>query len=260
MGVKQTLLEITQNILSYLDSEEVNSIADSVESMQVATIVRDTYYNLITNSFIPEHETLLKLESFSDSAHPTHFSYPANVKKVKTIWYDHKDGGLANRTHYKEILWVEPEEFLRRINVAYEDSDEVLDPNSGTTLLIRNNQNPSYYTSFDDQTLVFNSYDKTIEATLQTSKTRAYGSVFPSFIIEDDFTPELQANYFPLLVSEAKSVAFSTLKGYIDPKVDQASRRQRSAIQNDKFVSERPNKWNDYGRKGPTGRRRPIDL
>ena len=260
MGMKLTLLEIVQNILSYLDSEEVNTISDSVEAMQVATIVRDTYYNLITNSFIPEHETLLKLESFADSAHPTHFRYPANVKKVKTIWYDCKDGDLSGRTRYKEVLWVEPEDFLNRINTAYEDSDEILDPNSGTTLFIRNNQNPSYYTSFDDSTLVFNSYNKSVEATLQTSKTRAFGSVYPSFSVEDDFTPELQANFFPLLISESKAMAFSTLKGYVDPKVDQAARRQRSSIQNDKFVNERPTKWNDYGRKGATGRRRPIDI
>ena len=42
MAIKKNLLEIVQNILSDMDSEEVNTISDTVEAMQVAQIVETT--------------------------------------------------------------------------------------------------------------------------------------------------------------------------------------------------------------------------
>ena len=46
---KMTLLEITQDIMSDMDSDNVNSINDSVEALQVAQVVKTTYYNIISN-------------------------------------------------------------------------------------------------------------------------------------------------------------------------------------------------------------------
>ena len=42
--MKMTLLDITQSILSAMDSDYANSIGDTVEAEQVATIVKETYY------------------------------------------------------------------------------------------------------------------------------------------------------------------------------------------------------------------------
>jgi len=44
---KLTLLEMTQDIMSDMDSDDVNSINDSVEALQVAQIIKTTYYNII---------------------------------------------------------------------------------------------------------------------------------------------------------------------------------------------------------------------
>ena len=47
--MKYTLLEIVQEILSDMDSDEVNSIDDTVESQQVASIVRSAYMAIMSN-------------------------------------------------------------------------------------------------------------------------------------------------------------------------------------------------------------------
>ena len=44
---KMNLLAMTQDILSDMDSDDVNSINDSVEALQVAQIIKTTYYNII---------------------------------------------------------------------------------------------------------------------------------------------------------------------------------------------------------------------
>jgi len=241
--MKKTLLQIVQSILSDMDSEDVNSLSDSIEAQQVASIVEDTYFNIIATRDIPEHYELLKLTAASDSEFPTHFHYPTQCKEIQTLWYEDKNGD------YREITWCEPMDFIRKTDQVGEDYDTVLDKNGGTKLRILNNQDPSFYTSFDDEWVVLNSYDSTVDTTLQSSKVRAYGVVYPTFQRTDSFVPDLDNTMFPYLIAESKSVAMSLLKGQSDPKIEQAARRQQSYVQNDMYKTKRPTKWSNYCRR-----------
>ena len=53
--MKYTLLEMTQDILSNMSSDEVNSISDTPESLQVATIIKQKYYDIVSRGDLPEH-------------------------------------------------------------------------------------------------------------------------------------------------------------------------------------------------------------
>lgn len=239
---KKTLLEIVQSILSDMDSEDVNSISDSVEAMQVASIVRDTYFNIITTREVPEHKELLKLTALSDTDYPTHMSFPENVRNIEKLWYEDSDGD------YQEITYLDPMDFLSKTDHKTDNYDTVLDKNGSTKIRVGNNEDPRYYTSFDDTYVVFNSYDNAVEDTLQSSKVRAYGTMIPSFSLSDTYTPDIDIDYFPYLIAESKSVAMSLLKGGADPKIDQAARRQKSYIQNDRYKTEKKDNRPRYGR------------
>ena len=243
---KFTLLEIVQKILSDMDAEEINSIGDTTESTQVASIVEDTFYNIISNRLIPEHQQLIKLTSLSQLARPTHFRYPDNTTKITHVWYDVSDD---DSYEYATVEFVEPEEFFRRTDNRSQDYVDVEDVNGGTHLRILNNKMPDFYTSFDDYNIVMDSYDSSVDTTLTSAKTRAMGTVIPTFqSTNDDYTPDLDDNYFPLLINESKSVAMSILKGAPDPKVEQAARRQRTRVQNDLFNTVRTRGLSKYGR------------
>jgi len=114
--------------------------------------------------------------------------------------------------------------------------------------LIRNDTMPTYYTSFDDEHIVFNAYDASVEAIMQASKTMAYGTVYPTFSITDAFEPHLDDNMMPYLLAESKSVCFSLFKSGSDAKVEQAARRLKSYVQNDMFRTKQANKRPHYGR------------
>ena len=240
--MKYTLLQMVQSILSDMDGEAVSTISDTIEAQQVASIIRDTFYNITSARDIPEHYELIKLTAASDSSYPTHFSYPTNVKVVEKVWYQNSDGD------YLEVDWCDPLDFLSKTDVTKDNYVSVSDKNGGTTLRIGNDQDPRFYTSFDDEWLVFNSYDATVDTTLQESKVRAYGVKHPTFTIADSFTPDLDATMFPYLLAESKSVTMSLMKGGSDPKVEQAARRQKSYIQNDMYRTKRPNNWSTFGR------------
>lgn len=255
MAKQITLLKIVQKILSDSDSEDVNSINDSEEAMQVASIVEDTFYNIISSRSIPEHEELFTLVSASDLEKPTHFSYPRNMKHLSTLWYDVSVDGSFE---YREIDWCDPLAFVIKSDKVSGNFVDVKDREGGTNIRIRNDVAPSYYTSFNDEDLIFNSYDNNVNDTLLSSKTRAFGSVYPEFVISDDYIPDIDNTLFPYLIAESKSVALSVLKGEVNPKIEQAAKRQKSWIQNDMFKTERTNTRNDYGRRGNYGRHRPL--
>lgn len=244
--MKKTLLEIVRDILSRMDSDDVSSISDTVEALQVASIVEETFYDIIATREIPEHESLVKLTSLSDADFPTHFVLEDNVKKVCIVWYDKSDDGTFQ---YKEVKWKEPLEFLKYTDGRQEDYTSVEDKVAGTRLRITNNDMPSFYTSFDDEHLVFDAYNSDIEDTLQTSKTRATGVTYPTFSISDSYVPDLDASMFPYLIRESTSRSFSGFKGGPDPKIEQAARRQKIHVQNDKRRTKALDKKRDYGRR-----------
>ena len=233
--MKKTLLQLTQSILSDMDSENVNSISDSVEAQQVASVIQDTYYNIIAARAIPEHDRLVRLTALADNTKPTHFLYPTELKEIRLFEYNGR-----------EVHWKDPVKFL---NDMSEDGVEVLDPLSGAKLYIKDDKNPRYYTSFDDQYIICDSYDSSVDSTLQTSKTRCWGTVTPTFSITDAFVPDIDEVLFPYLLAEAKSACFSLFKAGSDPKVEQAARRLKSYVQNDQYKTRKANVRNFYGRR-----------
>lgn len=244
--MRKPLVEIVKDILSDLDSDDVNSISDTVEALQVAKIVEQTFYDLVSTRVIPEHQSLIKLTPLSDSSFPTHFILLDRQAKIDTVWYDTSSDGSYK---YTEVTYLEPLEFLARCDMRESNYVLVGDKVSGTKLRIGNDSPPKFYTSFDDEHIVMDSYDATVEVTLREHKARAMGRTVPVFSISDLFVPDLDATYFPYLIQESKSRAFSILKGQIDQKIEQTARRQKVQVQNDVYRLKAPDKRRKYGRR-----------
>ena len=243
--MKRTLLQIVQNILSDMDSEDVNSISDSIEAEQIASVVRDVYYNMVSTRMIPEHQELVKLVSLSNSARPTHFQVPDSVKRIDFIRYN---VSTTSETEFKEIQYIEPLLFLT-LHQDGANVTTVYDVNGNTPLLIRNDQMPTYYTSFDDLHIVMDSYKSDTDQILAENKTQALGHKIPTFTISDNFTPDLDEVLFPYLIAESKSTCFSLFKSGVDQKIEQAARRQKSYMQSDMYRVKKENKRPYYGRR-----------
>lgn len=239
--MRKTLLDMVQSILSDMDSEEVNSISDSVEAEQIANVIKDTYFNIISAREIPEHQKILRLVALSDTTRPTHFEYPVGIKHLEQLQYNVATTGF----NYRDIPFVDPFTFLQRMD---ENGLQVGTVADNIPLFVANDRAPSYYTTFDDDYIIMDAYDANVEISLQASKTRGYGSVYPVFNIEDDFEPDLDDVLLPMLLAEAKSTCFSLFKSGSDPKIEQAARRLKSYVQNDMYKTKRENKRPKYGR------------
>lgn len=250
---KMTVLDIVQDILSDMESDEVNSISDTTESLQVAQILRTTYIDLMTRRYQPHLRSLFKLEATSSST-PSHMRLPVALMEMERLSYDKR---TLSQTDPKlvEIPYKEPSAFLSMVNVRNSDLDDVtliLDP-SGVNLKIVNDSAPSYWTSFDEEYIIFDSYDSAIESNLQNSKTQVLGYLEPSLVLSDAEVPNIPSEAFPLLLSEAKRHCLAKLKqvdindtSYREEVL--RSKKQTAWLQRKKWrASEKP-KYPNYGR------------
>jgi len=102
------------------------------------------------------------------------------------------------------------------------------------TVLYKNNKQPDYYTTFNDNTILFDSLDLALETTLQKSNSLCYAQQAIAFELTDSFTPDLDEVQFTLLLNEAKSLAWAELKQSQHGIAERNIRRGWSSIQKNK--------------------------
>lgn len=105
--MQMSLLQMTQNILSSLSSDEVNSIGDNAESQQVALILQNKYYDIVNRVQLPEHEQLIQLQPSLNSASPVEMFVPDGVTEIHWIKYfnsnNNEAGGLFTTTEQHDL-------------------------------------------------------------------------------------------------------------------------------------------------------------
>jgi hypothetical protein len=359
---KQTLLTIVQNILSRMSSDEVNSISDTTESLQVANIVQNKYRDIVAREGSVPSKRLFSLTASGDSTKPTLMYIPADISKVDWLKYydsDPADGqqvsqfgsyshdlnldissnqntgwttsstssntigtgsftftvasGLTIHTGdnveatsgtnsmfgvvtsysgttlvmtsnsvigsgtfgswiltnsagsappgYKYVTILPIEQFLDMINKLNPlDSDvrsfTFTENGNNFTFLYKNDIQPSYCTVIQNYYVIFDSYNSSFDNTLQSSKTMCFGETIPDFTLSDTFTPDLDDQLFPLLLNESLALAFYELKQQPHAKAEQEIKRQWSAVQSNKALSDKPqyfDQFPSFGRVPNTG-------
>lgn len=252
-----TLLDHVQDILSSLDSDECNSISDTTESAQVARVVKASYYALVSRLNLPDHYQLFELDPSGDGDKPTLMYRPTDAESI--IWVKYNNATLTEtNVQFKDVTFQPLDVFLDRMYSLSETEDNVgtfthTVDGSSLTFLYTNDVHPTWYTTPDDHTLIFNSYLDDVDSTLQSTKSLAYGKRAQTFTMSDTFVPFEDIEMSTILLNEAKALAFAELKQTQHAKAEQTSRRllihnqkAKRAVDNDRSELDRlPN----YGRR-----------
>lgn len=248
--MKMTLLDMVQDILSEMDSDEVNTIDDTIESVQVAQTIKTCYFEMIGNRNWPHLKKLITLDNLSDVNRPNYLECPENVKEMLFFKYD-KRKATETKHNYLEVFWKDPDSFLRYTNSRNSDNTNVLEVTdfNGVKLLILNDVAPTYWTSFDDVHIVTDSFDNIVEATLQGSKTQCSAYVNPIWVHDNDAIPDLPIDAFPALLAEAKSTCFFNIKQMANQKAEQKASRQQRWLSRKAWKVKGGVDYPDYGRK-----------
>lgn len=245
---KKTLGQIVKQILSDADMDVVSDISETEEALQVARIVISTYEEMVTRFNLPVENRVFQLESAVVST-PTTMTIPSDITKVEIVNYDTKDGA-SDPYNYTQIPHMSPEDFLEMVN-SRNSGDSTVDVSllpSGAPILIRNDRHPSYWTSFDNETLVFDSYKSSLETNLQNSKTQCYGVSETTVSLTDDAEIALDPQLFSLLENKARATVFIRLKQTRDPSSEDAARRLEIKAQDGRWRQNGQWKYPGYGR------------
>lgn len=276
--MKFTVLEIVQDILSAMDSDEVSSLNDTIEAQQVGKIVKNCYNDIISTIDLPDEFTLFQLDPSLDPAKPVVMYTPAAFEGTQWIKYNKKgnasggsgapsgtwttpDGlviyygpaeasfgsGATGATHqqFTDIIYLPREKFLQDTQSFVSTEANILSYSvnvDGTPipLLCRNDKMPDYWTIIDNRTILFDSYNAAVDTTLQSSKTMCYGKKTRQFVMTDGWVINLDDRYSSLLFNEAKATAFAELKQIQNTKAEKAARLARIKTQKNKQAAPYP--------------------
>jgi hypothetical protein len=288
--MKFTVIELVQDILSAMDSDEVNSINDTVESQQVARIIKNCYNDLVSTIEFPDSYSLLQLDPSLSPDQPVVMYIPQSVENVEWIKYN-KEGlptsGSATAhswttpdgitiyfgteeaafgsaptgsayQQFTDITYLPRERFLQQIQAFNNSQDNIVDytlleNGVNIPLLCRNDKSPDYWTIFNNRTIVFDSYDASVDTTLQASKTMCYGKLAHNFTMTDNWEIPLDSKYSSLLFNEAKATCFAELKQMPNARAEKMARvakiksqkQKKAAPFGEPAIDDNPN----YGRR-----------
>lgn len=284
--MKYTLLEMTQDVLSSMSSDEINSISDTPESLQVATIIRQKYFDIVNRLELPEHEQLFQLNPSLDNTSPVLMFVPEGMSNIE--WLKYYNSNISNSVNlndnhnniansippsssvdpiltppgYQYVTLLPVKQFIDYTNrfdqqngnvFTFTLSDISNKFNGNFTFYYMNDRQPTYATIISNNYVIFDSYDSTVDDTLQSSKTMGYGEVIPKFDMVDTFIPDLAEEQFQLLLNEAKALAYFELKQQPHQLAMQETKRGWSTIQKQKSLDNKPGYFDqlpNFGRKG----------
>lgn len=245
---KKTLIEIVQDVANDIDTDEVNTIGDTPESIQIANIVKSTYEAILSNRNWPHTLRLVQMNSSADSNLPNVMTFAENIKELVSVYYNKQKFG-ETRLRFDEVKYKDPDDMLRLFyNRNTDDVNMRTVSHNGMTYIVATNQAPRYFTSFDDSTIVFDAYDSSVDDILKASKTQVRAYTIPAFSLEDDFIPDLPEEAFSLLIEEAKSKAAMKIAQKQDQKSEQESRRQNQWLSRKAWRVNGGIKYVRYGR------------
>jgi hypothetical protein len=254
--MKYTLLQLTQMVLSSMDGDEINSINDTVESQQVVKIIKTCYGDIFSRGNAPENYVLFNLTASGDSTKPTLMTLPTTVTNLLWLKYDCKRTGETD-DNFLPMEFLPLPEFLNRMHAYVPSSNSDLlqftheIEGVSITFIVDSSVAPSYFTTWDDNSFMFNSYDSVVDTTLQGSKTLAYGERQPPWTESDSYSIPLDDHQ--LLLHEAKALAWSEMRQLAHPRAERSARQQwvqfsrtkHKILDGDDYKTATPN----YGRK-----------
>jgi len=232
---RPTLLEMTQTVLEKMDSDEVNSIFDTVESRAVAGEIRDSFRQITANSEDYQEERYVTLEVLAEAELFNQLRLPSQVLRLEDFW-------LIDEYKCRVCPeWMEPKEFVDHIfnndSQNSHNDNTVYVPAAGTKspcFPVRTDCKPCFYTSFDGQHIFLDSLDLRNRMSLAEADIGARVVSAIEFKMEDDFLIPLNADEIPFLLNEAIDASFVHFKGVSNSKAQRRAREQKVMKQNNR--------------------------
>jgi hypothetical protein len=249
--MQRTVLELVQGILTETSGDEINSIEDTIEAGDIASIMAQVYSEMVDEFSLPSTKTIQALTGLGDPALPNFMQLPDDAYNIEFIKYDCRLESDDDK-NYRDINYLDPNSFVNLVN-GNPSTDttnyQVVQWDSNVPLIIHKLKAPSFWTTFDDNYIVFDSWDSNVDSTLQSSKSIIYSETRPQFFIEDEFTPELPENLENVLYIRTLNRTLAT-DTKINPVTTVRERRSDVRTMRNKWKAKRQTYFDpNFGRR-----------
>lgn len=229
MAQAKTYLELVKDITLEVTGKVIYTQLETRESEAITQIVEDSYYEILDSRDWPY---FLKFFTLTETAAgtPTKMTIPSTVKNIKYLKYNNIPfGGTVD--DYKLVKFLEPQRFMNVLDARTTGSIASWTDTDGIKYKVFDDAAPTYYTSPDEQTIIFDSYDSAVDTFLTTAKSQAYGMKFSSVTVDDDFVFDLPPEAFSLLLAEAKAKSFRIVNKEVNAQAELYAQAQRAKFQ-----------------------------
>lgn len=253
---RMTLLQVVQRVLDAMNHDSVNSIDATIESRQIAEEARVVFYDLMDRDTWKHLIKLMPLQTVADTTRPNYLRIPVDVANITDIRYETTDSDDTFRT-FTPIEFLEPEDFLDYTYTRRTDEDNVITVYNyeNVPMFILNDQAPTYWTTFDDEYIVFDSYDAEVDIYhMLGEKSLMRAKVIPVWVRDNSFTPDLPDQLFSTYIAEVTASCFTYWKQGTSIKDEQRAARGISRLRRS------ARKTNEHIDKARYGRHRPRTL
>lgn len=156
-----------------------------------------------------------------------------------------------------ELKYLSPDAFLDLLYRRNTDDDNVEivnDIHAGVPLYIINDKNPEYWTTFDDEHVVLDSYNAALQVYVPSQSIIAIVKEIPAWDPDsqgDDFVPDIPDHVFSTYIAELTAACFAYYKQGASPVDERRAARGLSRLRKDaEKINERDHRAK-YGRPRP---------
>lgn len=155
--------------------------------------------------------------------------------------------------NYYRVKYLPVEQFITMCNNRDLTADNVYIMDYGPDNIkipVYTDRNPKYWTSADDEYIIFDSYDSAVESRVSASKTEVYATLEPTLVMDNTTLIDLPSNLMSYLQATVEARCFAFLKQQVNPKSEQREARQRIRSMRSKWRHQRLNhEGPNYGKR-----------
>lgn len=224
--MKHTLLTLVNDMLGAIDAEGVDAVTDTEESALCVSIANRAFEAIIYKA---KWKHLRVYTTLTAGSANNQLTGPSNTIHInsRTVFYDGEP-----------VRYVYPEDFIALTQTRTVGTN--LSVVGGIKTIT--NQNPNWFTSFDDTTLVFDATPTTSALTPASSNAMLW--IGPSErVTSDNGVFDLPAPAYPILEDWAIGIAVGELKGDTDTAkvhLREADRKLATMTQKGDLVEKNP--------------------
>jgi len=247
-----TVLEAVNEYLDAVDGFRIDTLQDTDEAQRAARILRRVFYRLFTTNTDNQHEGQLRtLEPSGVSPlYPTSILLPEDIQRVQGSRVEYMIDPV--KAQYKLLTYLHPEEFIDYVRgrTALTPGAQVVVVPGGVSITVLTNKQPDYWTSFDDRTLVFDSWNTEDSATIVSARCRMFVQNNTPFFVGDEFLIPLPDHLLPVLLDNFIDEAALLMRNEALPRTAQHARAGRIKLQQDhRRTGSMGSKKHKYGRR-----------